>query len=493
MFDLWEWLLNLYEARDAKTWAGLYFIGEWLVRIVMLAWVPMKRSPAAAASWLILIFFVPFVGLFLFLWFGYRQLPSWRLQRLQRAEKAIQQIGDRFHKEHPHIFHPTLPPELNHAVRLAQKLGKMPILGGNSVELLVVYDDIIDRLVSDIDTAEHNVHLLYYIFADDRTGKKVMDALVRARKRGVTCRVLFDSLGTGRAYRALYRKLAPVGVQIEAMLPVGIFPLLRARMARPDLRNHRKIAVIDGRVAYTGSQNLVDAKYKEGITYEELMVRLTGPIVLELQAVFAADWYVETEEVLDDDLIFPDPEIAGEVPAQALPSGPGYEIENNQRVIVSLIHGARERVVITTPYFIPDLALLQALQTAVLRGVDVKLILSQKEDQVLVHLAQQSYYEELLEVGVEIHLYKEKFLHAKHLTIDDSIAFVGSSNIDIRSFCLNAEISVLFYDRSVTAQLRAEQERYLTRCEALSMEKWSGRQLPKRFAQNVARLMSPVL
>jgi cardiolipin synthase len=259
------------------------------------------------------------------------------------------------------------------------------------------------------------------------------------------------------------------------------------------LRNHRKIAVIDGRVGYTGSQNIVDAKFLEDLTYDEMVVRVTGPIVLELQYVFATDWFVETEEVLDGPDIYPDPERPGTAAAQVLPSGPGLPTENNQRLFVSLIHGARSRVVITTPYFIPDEPLLQAMQTAVLRGVEVHLIVSERADQLLVALAQRSYYDEMLELGIHIHLYRRHFLHAKHLSIDDEIALIGSSNMDIRSFQLNNEISVLFYGRDVAPRLHLEEQRYLQRSRPLDPQQWAKRRFIHKVGEELARLLSPVL
>jgi cardiolipin synthase len=224
-----------------------------------------------------------------------------------------------------------------------------------------------------------------------------------------------------------------------------------------------------------------------------MVVRVTGPIVLELQTVFVADWYLEMEEILDGPEIFPDPEITGYIPAQVLPSGPGYPTENNQRLLVTLIHAAREKVVITTPYFIPDEPILQAMQTAVLRGAEVHLICSKKADQLLVSLAQRSYYGELLDAGVKIHLYRKNFLHAKHLSFDDKVAVIGSSNMDIRSFALNAEIFSLFYDKDFTAKLRAEEDRYLANCELLNREKWHQRPMLSKVMQHLARLMSPLL
>jgi cardiolipin synthase len=343
--------------------------------------------------------------------------------------------------------------------------------------------------VTDIDQAANHVHLLYYIFADDATGARVIAALERAVKRGVLCRVLVDFLGSRRWSRSLGEKLNAAGVTMRRVLQVGFF---RRKSARADLRNHRKIAVIDGRIAYTGSQNLVDAEFKPGITYEEMVVRVTGPVVLQLQAVFVADWFMETEETLDTPNVFPEPIGAGTTSAQVLPSGPDYETSNVSSLVIDLIHGARERVVITTPYFIPNGALLQALDTVVRRGVEVHLVVSRLADQLLVSLAQKSYYEQLLEAGVRIHLYRDRFLHAKHLSID-AVSVIGSSNMDVRSFVLNAEVSLIVYDREVTARLREQQERYFAGSDLLSLEQWQKRSLMAKVCENLARLMSPLL
>jgi cardiolipin synthase len=264
------------------------------------------------------------------------------------------------------------------------------------------------------------------------------------------------------------------------------------RKARLDLRNHRKIAVIDGRVGYTGSQNVVAADFKDG-SYEDLMARVTGPVVLDLQYVFAADWFLETDEVLDGEAEFPCPEVAGGAPAQALTSGPDFPTQKNQRLIVALVHGAPERVVLTTPYFIPDEPLLQAMQTAALRGVAVHLVVSERGDHPVVSLAQESYYEELLVAGIQIHLYRTNFLHAKHLSIDDSVALIGTSNLDIRSFALNAEVMLMIYDHGVTARLAAEPERYFANSRLLSLAEWQRRPFGGKVAQNLARLLSPLL
>jgi cardiolipin synthase len=223
------------------------------------------------------------------------------------------------------------------------------------------------------------------------------------------------------------------------------------------------------------------------------VLRLTGPAVLELQYIFAADWFLETNEVLDSEDVFPGPEIAGSIPIQALASGPDFPTQNNQRFIVALIHAARKQIKITTPYFIPDEPMLQALQTAVLRGVDVHLVFSEIWYQVVVSWAQRSYYEELLEAGVKVHLYQKSFLHAKFLTIDDSIGIVGTSNMDIRSFVLNAEHILVIHDPGMTSRLKAEQQRYIANCRSLDLQQWQQRPFWIKLAEHLARLISPLL
>jgi cardiolipin synthase len=474
---------------DPSLWAWIFFAGEWAIRLVMLVVIPLRRTPAAAKGWLLLIFFEPLVGLVLYLLIGRAKLPRWQRAQLAKLPGVMAGVVHRLNN-HPNVFHPEVGPALAEAVTLAENLGHGPILGGNAVELLADYDDTFARLIADIERAENHLHLLFYIFADDRATAPVIDALGRAAKRGVRCRVLADSIGSRPGLRTLIPKLTKLGVEVHGVLPVSLAPW---RKARVDLRNHRKIAVIDGKIGYTGSQNLIAADFKKGLVYEDLMVRVTGPVVLELQYVFAADWFVETQEVLDTESEFPGPAIAGDIAGQVLPSGPGFPTQNNQRLFVSLVHGASRRVVLTTPYFIPDEPLFQAMQTATLRGVEVHLVVSEVGDNRLVALAQESYYEELLESGVQIHLYHTNFLHAKHLSIDDSVALIGSSNLDIRSFALNAEVMLMIYDAGLVAKLAAVQDRYFAESRLLALSTWRERSFRKKFAQNLARLASPLL
>jgi len=307
----------------------------------------------------------------------------------------------------------------------------------------------------------------------------------------VTCRVLIDAVGSRPWLKPVTRAMAAGGIEMLPMLPVRWPRLL---MRRIDLRNHRKLAVIDGRIAYTGSQNIVDAGYgRKDIAWHDLMVRLTGPVVLELQVVFVADWYYESDELLEGNAYFPEPEQSGTIPVQTLPSGPSYPTQNYQRMVVAAIHAAQREVVITTPYFIPDEAFLQAIEIAVLRGVEVRVILPERSDQVVVGAASRAYYDLVLDAGAALYLYQDGLLHAKTMSIDDAFTFLGSSNFDIRSFALNFEINLVFYGAHETAILRAAQRQYIRRSKKLTREEWARRPSHAKALENIAKLFSPVL
>ena len=472
---------------SALGWA--YYLSEWAIRLIMVVVVPFRRTSDAARSWLLLVMFVPWPALVLYLLIGRATYPRWRRRRFAQLPRILQISADR-------ILHLTdvarerLPRRFTRAAILIEKLGRLPVVDGASGELLGDYAVMIDRLVGDIDAAERHVHLLFYIFADDETGLKVIEALGRARQRGVTCRVLIDALGS-RAWAANVMTLLQArGIEAHRVLPITLF---RRKSARADLRNHRKIAVIDGAVAYAGSQNIISPETIPNVNNQELMLRLEGPVVLELQAVFIADWFLETEEALPVDNVMAPTAAAGTLATQVLPSGPDYRVGGIESLLVTAIHSALQHVVLVTPYFVPSEALLKAMQIAVLRGVHVHLVVPKIADQRLVRFAQQSYYDELLAAGVAIHLFRDDFLHAKNVSIDTDVALIGSSNMDMRSFVLNSEVTVVIYDRTMTLQLRAMQEGYIASSDPLTLEAWRRRPWSTKVAENLARLVSPLL
>jgi cardiolipin synthase A/B len=460
-----------------------YYAIEWLVRILSLAILPWRRSPAVVRSWLLLIFFLPVPGLMLFWAIGQPRFPKWRQARFEALASFFGTMAERLARAMPERFEDG---DADIAA-LAQRLGRLPPVTGNAIELLDDYDGTIDRLVADIEAAERHVRILAYIFADDAVGARVIDALGRAVARGIAANVILDPLGSHRWTRATIRRLGEAGVQVRAALP---FRLLRGRTRR-DMRNHRKLFLIDGAIGYAGSQNIVARDFRPGVVNRELVIRATGPIVAEMEAVFVADWFLETEEMLD---AWPAiPEAAGDTVAQLLPSGAQYRQHGFETLLVWQIHQARSHAVIVTPYLIPDEDLLSAMRTAASRGVTIDLVVSEVVDQHLVNLAQCSYYAELMECGVRIHRYRGELLHAKNVALDGRIGIAGSSNVDIRSFQLNEEVSLILYDTPSVARLEAVQQGYLANSERLDPERWRGRSRFRRTGEAIARLVSPLL
>jgi cardiolipin synthase len=456
-----------------------YLISEWVIRIGMLFFVPTRRTPQAAQAWLLLIFFLPIPGLILYAAIGRPRFPDWRTQRFRRLAPFFRRVSDA-------LVEAGAVPNENDVAALATHLGTLPATQGNGIEFLSDYDQSLDRLIADIEAARESVRILTYIFADDAVGTRAIEALCRAAARGVICHVLIDAFGSNRWSRRILKKLNERGVHARKALP---FRLVHRR-TRNDMRNHRKLAVIDGRIGYAGSQNIVDKMFRPGIVNRELVARLTGPLVAEMDAVIVGDWFLETEEMLPS---APVPPPDGEALLQLLPSGADYPLEGFETLLVWQLHKAERRVVVTTPYFVPDQDVLGAMRTAVARGVEVDLIVSKIADQKLVSLAQRSYFGDLLRAGVSIWRYRDLLLHAKNVSIDGNLAILGSSNVDLRSFQLNDEVSLLLYDRDSVGQLEAIQRGYVEESDRLTLDQWQARSRAQKLLEGVARLVSPLL
>nr|WP_264357475.1 cardiolipin synthase [Pseudarthrobacter sp. MM222] len=464
---------------------------DFAIRVLALGIIPGNRRPTTAMAWLLGIFFVPAVGLVLFLLFG-----NFRLSRKRRAQQEA--VNMRVREGTLELAslesHYDGPEWVASAAELNKTLGSLPMVDGNKVELLPGYPDSIRAMAAAVREAKDFVNAEFYIMSTDHVTDELLTALEDAAERGVEVRVLFDHLGTLRikGYSKLIARLKASKISWRPMLPLRP---ARGQWRRPDLRNHRKIMVIDGEVAFTGSQNLIEPSYnnprhrKVGREWVELMACLRGPIVTTLNVVFATDWLNETDESLEHQLGHRPELHAGDITAQVVPSGPGFITENNLRLFNTLIYSAQHKVSICSPYFVPDDSLLYAVTTAAQRGVDVELFVSEKGDQFLVHHAQQSYYEALLEAGVRIYLYKAPFvLHAKHFTIDDEVAVLGSSNMDMRSFSLNLEVSVMLLGEDIVQRLRAVEDTYRDISHELVLEDWMKRPMLVKYVDNVARL-----
>jgi cardiolipin synthase len=473
------------------SWGSVYVASEWVIRVAALVVVPQRRPPNAARAWLLLIFFLPWPGLLFYALIGRAYMPRRRFDIQKQIYETIRRIEPRALSDEV-VAAPAVSPELLPALRLAEQLSEFPVVGGNRFELLPVYDAAIERIIADVDAAQHYVHMLFYIFENDATGAEVAAALSRALKRGVIVRVLMDAVGSRGGLKGLAPGLRAAGAEVIPVMPLRLWG---PNAVRFDLRNHRKIIVIDGHFGFFGSQNIVSAHANRGMINEEMLVRATGPVVRHLHAVLLGDRYLETGNLpAESDSLAPAdrPEGHGGL-ALVVGSGPGYNEGTAEAVMIALMYGARSRVVLTAPYVIPSEAFLAAMCHTARRGVAVDLIVDQESNKPLVQLAQQSYYDVMLKAGVRIHRHTGSFLHAKHLSVDDEVALIGSSNLDIRSFALNAEVSVVVYDRAVVADLKRVQDGYLQHALRVTREERRQLRVGRRALENLARLTDSLL
>ena len=465
------------------------------MKVLALGVIPGNRKPSTGMAWLLVIVLSPLVGFIAFVFFGRAKLERGRHERQQ-------EVNDRLLARTAGIpdlpLDPDLPPYVESVVRLNRTLSSIPLVTGNDVELEPDYVGSIQHMAEAVATATDYVNVEFYITAWDHVTAPLFDQMVAATARGVTVRLLFDHLGSRGipGYQDMLTRLEATQIRWHPMLPIRP---LRGPFRRPDLRNHRKLLVVDGRIGFTGSQNLTEPGYNKpknhaaGREWVELMVRLQGPVVATLDAVFSTDWYTETGEIVPVEIVDApadgDPALLHEVPCQLVPSGPGIVAENNLRMFTTLIYGATRRLSLTSPYFVPDESLLYAVTTAAQRGVAVELFVSEQSDQFMVGHAQASYYRALLEAGVTIHLYPAPYvLHGKHFTVDDDVAVIGSSNMDMRSFALNYEISLMLVGRDVVARMRTVEDAYRALSRPLTLEEWDQRPARRKYVDNVMRL-----
>jgi cardiolipin synthase len=486
----------IFFSHAGPTLALILTVLDYALRVLAVLTIPVNRKPQTATAWLIAILAVPSIGWLLFLLIGSNKLPRKRRQRQREINQFILDTTEGIDRVSTDGLWPTW---LEPIVALNRKLGAMPMVGGNTAKLYSTYGDSLKAMTDAVGQAQRYVHVEFYILAFDRTTTPFFEAMQAAVARGVTVRVLLDHVASVRSpgYHRTIRRLRRTGVDWHVMLPVQPW---FGKYQRPDLRNHRKLLVIDGRTAYTGSQNMVDRTYnkrsnkRRGLVWRDLMVRFEGPIVAGINALFITDWYSETNELLVRETEPTERAIAPDLlDCQVVPSGPGFEGENNLRLFNSLLYSANERIIITSPYFVPDESMLYAITTAAQKGLDVQLFVSEIGDQPVVYHAQRSYYEALLRAGVRIWMYAAPtVLHAKHFTIDDQVAVIGSSNMDMRSFSLNLEISVMVRGQRFVNQLRELENEYRGLSRELTLEEWLKQPRRSRVLDNVARLTATV-
>jgi cardiolipin synthase len=383
-----------------------------------------------------------------------------------------------------------------HLFRAGQSISGFEPVGGNRGTLFSDSNQNVDSMIADIDAAREHVHLLVYIWLADRNGLRIAEALKRAASRGVRCRAIADGLGS-RALVASehWKEMRDAGVAVAVALPIGS-PLLRIFKGRIDLRNHRKILVIDDRITYCGSQNCADPEFRikpKFAPWVDAVIRFEGPVARQNQHLFVADWMSAVDEDLTDLLRRPVEAVPGGFVAQAFGTGPTVRNSAMPEMFETLMYSARRRMTITTPYFVPNESMQGGLCAAARRGVDTTIVFPARNDSRVVAAASRSYYEDLLEAGVRVHEFVGGLLHAKTFTVDDDVTLIGSANMDRRSFDLNYENNILLVDATMTESVRRLQDDYIARSievAAADVRKWP---LTRRLWNNAVGMMGPIL
>jgi len=491
------------------SWMILLIVIHYMVvlYVVYRAMLRPYREPAARLAWVLVAVTIPVIGIMLYFMFGETSIGFIRTKNMQKLKGEIFQNRFKATLDEPIIN--TIPKKYHHIFRIGQSInGFMPV-DGNQYLLLENSEAMIDSLVQDIDNAKEHIHILFYIWFTDESGRRVANAIIKAAARGVVCRVLVDAVGSRKLLSSdIWQNMQRSGVHVASSLSIGN-PFLRLILGRIDLRNHRKIVIIDNYITYCGSQNCVDtnfapkAKYGKWIDAE---IRFTGSIALQNQHIFIQDWLAATQEDLprlyeaeqfeltnNQILKCSDSIINNNCPSQVIGTGPTERYNAMSDMFQSIISSARKSLTITTPYFIPNEPVLKAICTVARAGVHTKLIVPHVSDSWFVNAASKSYYLQLLQAGVELYEYQGGLLHSKLITLDEELGMTGSANLDRRSFDLNYENNIIFYDKQLTKQLLERQNGYMEHSLRINMNDINSWSKPKLLLYNVYATLSPLL
>lgn len=479
---------------------GLLHFSPWLIGAHLLlatavsAFVLLRRrEPMEMVSWILTIFFLPGAGALLYGAIGANHIR----RKAGRRRKRVALLRSRINASASAAEESGAPAvELPEDLRLIEQIGRrvcdMPTTGGNRVDVFVEANETYAALEAALHRARHHVHLEYYIWKDDETGRHFRALLIAAARRGLQCRVLLDSVGCIGLPRRFTQPLLDAGVQVAFSLTPN--PLSKRWTLH--LRNHRKIAVLDGTVGFVGSQNIGDeyrGRLKRLSPWYDSHMRVEGPAALFLQQTFSEDWFLATRESLAGEAFFPTGCRPGRSLVQILPTGPDHDVSALGQLVFAAVAAARTSIRIATPYFVPDPALRMALVHAGLRGVHVQLVLPTRSDSPLVLWAGRSYYSELLDAGVELFEFERGMLHSKVMTVDDRFCMLGSANMDVRSFRLNFEVTALIYDAQVAIGQAGVIERHCRESRQVSIRDARTRPLRHQLVEGVARLFAPLL
>lgn len=466
-----------------------------LIAITLRILARYDLTAPARLAWFVVVLALPYIGVIVYWMFGEVHLGK----NITREHHGI---IDELHHTYPEVLGHAQTLKDNIAIEYQAALAySAAVTGfhttlGNQAELMAGADEARARMIADFDAATDHIHVLYYIWLNDKTGTDTAEALIRAAKRGVTCRAMVDGMGSRKMVGSpLWQRMKDAGVELGVALPFNnIFKTLL--FSRIDLRNHRKITVIDAKITYCGSQNCADPEFRVKPKYApwvDIMLRFEGPVVAQNQMLFASDWITANPQTPLSAFKYDTRQLPGGFPAQVFSDGPTQRRGSSPQFLSTLISQAQHRLIISTPYFVPDYSLINTLCATAYRGVEVIMIFPQNNDSFVVAATSRSYYWELLEAGVKIYEFKGGLLHAKTLTIDGKITLIGSTNLDLRSFDLNYENNIVLSDPAITLDVTQRQYDYISDSDAVTREQVKAWTLPGRIWNNVVATIGPVL
>lgn len=469
----------------AITFQILYLVTSIAGVIVVIAG---NRNPVKTLAWILLFFVLPFLGIIFYIFFG----QDYTRQKLISRKKR-RKVNVRLTYPEGRRSLNIIPEEYRTMARLLNHRNQFPVFTSHNVTIYTNGDDKFERLLKDISKARRFIHVQYYIIESDEIGNKVKALLIEKATQGVDVRVIVDDVGCWKVPKIFFAEMRKAGIKTAIFQEVHFHRLT----SKINFRNHRKLVIIDGKIGYTGGMNIAD-RYHKGVgwgIWKDLHLRFEGQAVEALESAFLIDWYFTTRELLPlKSYIHEEKTVhTGEVPIQVITSGPFGEWREILQAYLKIIHSAKEYVYLQTPYFLPGESLLTALQTAALSGVDVRLMIPERSDSHMVHLATRSYLKSILKAGVKVYLYQPGFLHSKMVVSDDAVATVGSTNLDFRSFEHNFEINAFIYHKKTALELKEIFINDQTLCNRITLNHWMKRPKVEKYAESIIRLFSPLL
>ncbi len=480
-------------------WGMLYILLLFYVAVIVITITNIitdKRDPLRTLTWITVIALLPMLGLVFYTIFG----QNFRKHKLfkRKSDEDSAALGSilleqRYEVNSAFVHSKEEVGVCRDAITLLLNSNRTPLTHGNKVDILTNGANAFESILSALRKANRFIHMEYYMIYDDVIGGRIADILIEKASSGVEVRIIFDDVGSWGLSESYIKRLRSAGVKIFAFMPVRFHRFT----SKVNYRNHRKIIVIDGEVAFTGGVNIAD-KYLVGIPHighwRDTHLRIEGGAVSALQSIFYNDWNFVSGESLDDkSLYFPQTKAVGDVSMQIASSGPDSDWASIMQCFFLAIAKASSHIYITTPYFLPNEPILTAIKVASLSGIKVKILLPSCSDSKVVHWASRSYISELLEAGVSIYLYRAGFVHSKVITIDGVFSSVGSANMDVRSFEDNFEVTAMMYDRDIAEQLESQFKRDTQRADRVRIEDWAQRSGSKHLKESLARLLTPLL